>query len=312
MTTEEWFEKATAYFNGSMTTEEVQLFEAETAASEELSQLMQLWKNTDEEAAIYVQDRQAADAFIATHQKLKKTFINDTGADEFSTDARQLNFSLWKWVAAAAVITGTIFMINLLIPSSKQNLQLSRQTKHADSAAHTARDTATAVTADNKPKEKSAVQTSEHSIQAARLYAEAFVPDDAPKNPNELLDDAFFYYASAQYKNAINAIDSAGSKAATRGNNAFTPLTNFYAQYYKGLSMMLLNNTAGAIPVLQQAALQSPEAALKAKAQWYLALAYLKQEKIADAVSTLQLLINNAEAGIYKSKAEKLLAALNK
>jgi hypothetical protein len=41
-------------------------------------------------------------------------------------------------------------------------------------------------------------------------------------------------------------------------------------------------------------------------------LAYLKEEKIPDAVETLQLLIQSPAAGTYKDKAEKLLAAMNK
>ena len=315
MTTEQWFEKAITYFNGSMSAEEAQLFEMETAASEELSQLMQLWKNTDAEAAIYEQNKDAAAAFITTHQKLKADFITDQQASESSTGAIAVTsgkFSIWKWVAVAAALTGIFLMIRLLVPSPKNNIPVAQHKINADSTKHIAvPDTAIILTDENKRKEKSPPQTTQDNVQTAALYAQAFVPDDAPEDPNGPLDNAFFYYASAQYKKAIAAIDSADSKSATRGNDAFTPLTSFYALYYKALSMMLLNNTAGAIPVLRESVLQSPSDTLKVKAQWYLALAYLKQEKISLAITTLQLLINNAAAGTYKSKAEKLLAALN-
>lgn len=318
MTTEEWFEKATAYFNGAMSNEETQLFEMETAADHELYQLMQLWRNTDAEGALYAQHKEGADAFIATHQKLKEAFFNEDQAGKFfslatAAEGRGLKFSVWKWIAAAAVITGIVFMIKLLIPAPKNNISLAQHKTEEDSAKHIAApDTAITLADENKRKEKSPAQATQDNIQPAVLYAQAFVADDIPENPNGPLDDAFFYYASAQYKNAINAIDSAGSKALTRGNDAFTPLTNFYVHYYRGLSMMMLGNTNDAVPVLQQAVLQSPAEALKAKAQWYLALAYLKQEKISSAVSILRSLLNNADAGTYKSKAEKLLAALNK
>src|SRR6185436_9032764 len=101
---------------------------------------------------------------------------------------------------------------------------------NADSTKHiVVPDTAIILTDEKKRKEKSPPQTTQDNVQPAVLYAQAFVPDDIPENPNGPLDNVFFYYASAQYKRAINAIDSAGSKSATRGNDAFTPLTNFYA-----------------------------------------------------------------------------------
>jgi len=105
MTTEQWFEKAITYFNGSMSAEEAQLFEMETAASEELSQLMQLWKNTDAEAAIYEQNKDAAAAFITTHQKLKADFITDQQASESSTGAIAVTSGKFSFRAGPAAGT---------------------------------------------------------------------------------------------------------------------------------------------------------------------------------------------------------------
>ena len=307
MTTEQWFEKAIAYFNGTMTTEEAQLFEKETAGSAELSQLLQLWKDTDAEAAIYEQHKEDAAAFIATHQKLKKDFFYEqpipTGTKEIA--AGKLKFSIWKWIAAAAAITGIIFTLKMLWPSPEKSPPFAQH--KTDSNNTNKIDSAITLTAEDKKKEKDTAQTGK---VPATLYAQAFAPDNIPEDAAGPLDDAFVYYAEAQYETAINAIDNAGSKASTRGGDSFTPVTNFYALYYKALSMMSLENTAGAIPLLQQAVLKSPAATLKVKAQWYLALAYLKQEKISETAETLRLVTNNSAAGKYKSKAEKLLMAL--
>jgi hypothetical protein len=73
----------------------------------------------------------------------------------------------------------------------------------------------------------------------------------------------------------------------------FTPLTGFMLLTIRHLSLMSLGNTAKAIPLLNNALEQSPAETLRIKAQWYLSLAYLKEEKIPDAAETLQLLINN-------------------
>jgi len=314
MSTEQWFEKATAYFSNTMTAEEMRLFETETAANEELSQLMQLWKITDAEAAIYERSKEDAAALIATHQKLKHDFVDEQTAYEFSTTENKrrrpllkIKFSVWQWVAVAAILTGIIISIELFIPSTGKKTPVV-QTTIPKNKADTVRDDSAGVP-ENKNKENN-IKTPKQN-QGATLYAEAFLPDKIPEDPNGPLDNAFFYYASGQYKNAIAAIDGARSKSATRGNDTFTPLTEFYTAYYKALSLMLLDNTAAAIPLLQQAFKQSPAEILRIKAQWYLSLAYLKEEKISSAYETLQLLINNPEAGEYKSKAEKILAGIN-
>jgi tetratricopeptide (TPR) repeat protein len=201
----------------------------------------------------------------------------------------------------------------MLMPLPQSNIPVAEQKVNSDSTGNiVVTDTAGRSTGPDKPKEKNPVQATQDRMHTAILYAQAFTPDEVPEDPNGPLDDAFFYYASAQYRNAIKAIDSAGSRALTRGTNTFTPLTSFYAVYYKALSMMSLGNQAGAIPLLNQAVLLSPTELLKAKARWYLALAHLKKDKISSARNALEQLADNPLAGTYRRKAEKLLAALNK
>ena len=314
MSVEQWFEKAIAYFSDDMTPEEIKLFEVETASSEELSRLMQLWKSTDEEATLYENFKEETAALIATHQRLKQDFVEKQTIRELSTTphitvkrSRQIKFSIWQWVAVAAVISGITLGIELLIPELQKKPSVAQtnipQTT-PDSVGKNSTDT-------HANKNTESIVNTQQQNQAATLYAEVFTPDKIPDNPNGPLDDAFFYYASGQYENAVTAIDSALTKTVTRGNDTFTPLTAFYASYYKALSLMSLGNIAEAIPLLQQALQQSPAEMLSIKAQWYLSLAYLKEEKTPDAAKTLQLLINNPAAGAYKSRAQKILSGIN-
>ena len=126
MSIEEWFEKAIAYFSDDMSAEETKLFEDETASSEELSRLMQLWKTTDTEAAIYENFKEEATAIIATHQRLKQSFVKEQPVQEFSITpharakrTREIKFSIGQWIAVAAIISGIIFGIELLLPELK-------------------------------------------------------------------------------------------------------------------------------------------------------------------------------------------------
>ena len=298
MNTEEWFDKAIAYFNGMMTTEQAQLFEKETAASEELSKLMQTWKTTDEEAALYEKNRQETEAFIYTHQKLKSDFVND------DVKVKKLKYSPWRWVAIAAAVTGIIMLMKIFTPSPDKSSFADEHKKKLD--------TTHKIVAVDSPVATIDTQLKKRDIQLRTLYAQVFRPDEVPEDPNGPLDNAFFYYASKQYKKAITAIDSAGSKTLTRGSDSFTPVTRFYAVYYKALSLLTLGNDSGAVKLLAQSVSLAPSAFLKAKAQWYLALAYLKQENVQTAIETLGILIKNPSAGGYKQKAEKLLSELNK
>ncbi len=311
MSIEQWFEKATVYFSSEMTPEEAALFEAETAANEELSELMQLWKTTDEEAIIYEQSEKDATNFITTHQKLKQDFVKTETSYELPVREnkairKKLKISLWQWVAVAAILMGIVVGIDLLIPSGNKIpvVRVTSPQKNADTMKDPAAVGANKDTGDD-------IKTLKQK-QGAILYAQAFVPDKIPEDSGGPLDDALFYYASAQYENAIAAIDNAHAKTATRGNNAFTPLNDFYASYYKALSLMSLENTTAAIPLLQQALQQSPAKILSIKTRWYLSLAYLKEERIYPATETLQLIIKDPAAGDYKNKAEKLSEAIIK
>ena len=299
MNTEEWFDKAIAYFNGLMTNEQTQLFEKETAASEELSKLMQTWKTTDEEAALYEKNRKETEAFINTHQKLKSDFVND------DVKVKKLKYSPWRWVAIAAAVTGIIMLMKIFTPSPDKSSFADEHIKKSDSTHKIVAVDSPVATVDTQLRKKI-------DVQPRMLYAQVFRPDEVPEDPNGPLDNAFFYYASKQYKKAITAIDSAGSKTLTRGSDSFTPVTKFYAAYYKALSMLTLGNDSGAVKLLAQSVSLAPSSFLKAKAQWYLALAYLQQENVPTAIETLGILVKNPSAGEYKQKAEKLLANLNK
>jgi tetratricopeptide (TPR) repeat protein len=297
MKTEEWIEKATAYFNGSMSTEEAQFFEKETAASEELSKLMQLWKATEEEGIYFEQNRDAAAVLLNTHEKLKRDFTGDDGK------VKSIKYSPWRWVAIAAVAAGIIILMKVFVPPSADNSMITEQKEKKDSNQIVKRDSSITPADSQNVKE---------TIQPHTLFAQHFKPDEVPEDPNGPLDDVFFYYASKQYRKAVIAIDSAGNRILTRGTDSFAPLTRFYASYYKALSMMSLGNDTSAIALLEQSVSLAPSAFLRSKAHWYLALAYLKMENISAAKDSLRLLIDNPSAGAYKQKAEKLMAALNK
>ena len=315
MTREQWFEKAQAYFNGDMSPEEARLFETETAAIDDLSQLMQLWKTSDAEAIVYEQNRSGAADFIKTHQKLKSEFLGveekpstftEMDVDSASPARRKL-----KWVAIAAGVAGIIILVGLLRPSNRNNARVADRKLKADSSNFVPPIISPDTPAVRSPQnDNSPAKAAPDHYDAAVLYAQAFLPDHAPENPNGPLDDAFFYYASEQYEKAIMAIDSAGNKQLKRGS-FYSALTGFYARYYKALSLMALGREAEAIPLLKESAQHAPDRAIKAKVRWYLALAQLKESR-SSSMNILRSLVTDPDSGPYRRKAENLLAALKR
>src|SRR5690349_7591517 len=127
MTTEQWRIQAIEYFNGSMTAEEARIFETETAKSEELTELMNLWNLTDVEASIYETYKMEADDLRATHARIRKELAGKQPAY-----VRKL--MPWKMLAAAAVVACAIFAgYYMLNNADKQNTPIVQRTTNDSS-----------------------------------------------------------------------------------------------------------------------------------------------------------------------------------
>jgi cytochrome c-type biogenesis protein CcmH/NrfG len=295
MTTEQWRIQAIEYFNGSMTAEEARMFETETAKSEELTELMNLWKLTDVEASIYETYKTEADDLRATHARIRKEL-----AGKQTAPVRKL--MPWKMLAAAAVLACIIFAgYYMLNNADKQHTPIVQRTTNNSSDKIDATPPANNSNSAS-PSEKNHVE----DLQI--LYANNFKPDKIPDDPNGPLDDAYFYYASHQYRKAIRAIDSLSKKQVTRGADALNSSVKLDGDYYKALSLMSIGKAEAGIPLLKQVATANSHQ-LKIKAQWYLALAYLKQNDPTAAKEALEKLIS-IKANPYKDRALNIIDRL--
>jgi tetratricopeptide (TPR) repeat protein len=294
MTIEQWLKKAEICFSGEMTAEEAHAFESETSASDELTALRELWKSTEAEAIAFEQHKAGADALKSTHQILKKDFI--------SNKPRSLNgIPIWKWAAAAAILSGIIFMGKTLFRKAVKEPPVVVQ--------HT---TDTLTTAKQQPvkESKTPYPSEKDSVYLADVYAHHFTPDEAPDDQSGPLADAYFYYASGQYRKAIAAIDSADNKQVTRGGRAPESSAAPYANYYKAISLMSLGKQSAAVSLLKQL-MTSDVNELKPKARWYLALAHLKLERLSSSLIELQALARDSTLPEYQQNARKLLLELS-
>ncbi|WP_155600622.1 hypothetical protein [Zobellia amurskyensis] len=140
-------------------------------------------------------------------------------------------------------------------------------------------------------------------IDSQQLYASNFAPYENVVHPierGEQLEDlktrAFIAYENESYQQAIELFKTLNDK-----NN------DKYIIFYEAISLMQLNKHREATPLLESYIEDNGE--LKDRAIWYLALTYLKLNKIEECKEQLNLLAHREG---FKTKAAKnLLAELN-
>lgn len=136
------------------------------------------------------------------------------------------------------------------------------------------------------------------------LYTTYFEPSKNVSAPivrsdsnDKIIHNAFIAYSEADYKQAIPLFDQ-----------AFQNTQNSELLFYKGNSLLALNETDEAIDTFKKHLSYSD--ILTNRTHWYLALAYLKKEKIDEAKQELYLLINSAES-FKRKEATSLLKKLD-
>jgi len=122
------------------------------------------------------------------------------------------------------------------------------------------------------------------------------------ENPNTIEYRAFVAYEAHDYYKAINLFNSVADPEAP------------YINFYKGLSYMEINKLNRAIellyPITKAKNLKGKSANFDEKAQWYLALAYIKNNENKKAIEELSLIGNQPPDTYKKEEALEVLAFL--
>ena len=108
--------------------------------------------------------------------------------------------------------------------------------------------------------------------------------------------DAFAAYEAGEYEKAVTAFQELRSTGGIS-----------HGDFYQALSYLQLGKNAQAIDLLKNVILN--DEAFKAEANWYMALAYLKDSDKVNAVATLKKHV--ADFNYNKNKAEALLRELD-
>jgi tetratricopeptide (TPR) repeat protein len=147
--------------------------------------------------------------------------------------------------------------------------------------------------------------------EIASIFNDHFMPDAIPEHIDERLQNAINDYEESRYETAVLGFTKT-EQLMPRGYEETESSTSFYIPYYKGISYLAIGDTEKAISDLKMAVSRHPDITLRSKAEWYLALAYLKKRDTERALRLFEKLSNNRQAAEYKDRSQKIIRELKK
>lgn len=259
-----------------------------------------------------------------------RAFVRETIPVHNEKGERTRRIHGWKRLAAAAILIGLVvwgaiwYAQNEKSSSEVTSRETGKRVRLENRDVHPYQEDSggkTVSAPDNQKATDSGSNLNQETLARDKadheaLFTRNFQPYEVPTQYHDLLQAALEHYKNQEYNEAIAAIDinaltSSLEELRPRGEQttaaeAEEKQTIFYAHYYKGLSYMTDGQGEKAIAQLQDAVKQSPDNDWKSKAQWYLALAYLKAGRIEQAKKLLHQVANSKDAGLYRKKAQEL------
>ncbi len=330
-------EKFDAFLTEKMNLEEQKNFEQELESDEAFTNAFNTYRAIEThmlnakryvgEASLKSSLTKLGDEFFKTESKTntdnqkEELIVNAPTFSHTSTKRsfRLINIPIWR--IAAAILFGIVIIGTWYVLSNKKNAKdqvVIIPATSPDSAGRPKNSVDTGLqtpTSPNLVKQDTGSDAKPNiklpgKLTNEKLFAEHFQPDAAPTNQEGPLEDAFDQYEKRQFTKAAAAFESADLNDLTRSEGTDTLLTKFYASYYQALSYIAIKKDSKALQLLKD--LTGPIPILHAKVQWYLALVYLRTGDLPKAISILQEMDGNSEAGVYRLKANKLEIELKK
>ncbi|MBN8789751.1 MAG: hypothetical protein J0I84_21940 [Terrimonas sp.] len=213
---------------------------------------------------------------------------------------------LQVWIAiSAAAVTAIVFLSIFLKKAEKNAVTAGFGTSNIDTAQQSAIPPQVMVA---EPVQKDSIKV----IDLAGLFKQYFKKDTLPEHYPLYLAGALMDYESGNYKTLqqLNLKDLPQTRGADETGSRENILQ--LGHYYKGLAFLQTSNTKEAIINLNWVLNNQPNKLLHTKAQWYLALAYLKENKSEKATELCRSIVSNRENHTLVKDSEKILKVLEK
>ncbi|MGG9960330.1 hypothetical protein [Ferruginibacter sp. SUN106] len=281
----EQYERIVNFLDAAMSVKDMEAFEKELAGNPEMR------KQLDFEQSV-------RDSFAFTTNKSVKEDIAIGDNNKLIKEMPVIPVTKSNWFSFAIAASFAAIIISVLLLQPKKNIA-PLVVKNIDTPDVKKNDSLLITTA--------TIDTSNKIKQLAALYRQYFSVDTIPENYPVYLAEAFTSYQDNDYA-AIQKIDLANIPA-TRGIESRQNILQL-GHYYKGIAFLKTNTIPQALSNLQWIEQNADDAKLKIKAQWYLALGYIKKGDVAEAGKLLAIISNNSTYYRYKTMAATLLKAL--
>lgn len=205
-----------------------------------------------------------------------------------------------KWLAIGSAAAVIIAVVLFMIPWKKPGTVTDIANRKSFDTTQEKRDQPQIVIT-TPEKDSSEV------IDLVSLFKKYFKKDALPDEYPVFLAEALMDYESGNYAtlqklNLNNLPQTRGPEETDRKKNILQ-----LGHYYTGIAYLETGNTGKAIAHFNWVLKNQPDTTLKDKTQWYLALAYLKENNREKAANELKKVKNIP----YSIPAKKLLIALN-
>ena len=136
-------------------------------------------------------------------------------------------------------------------------------------------------------------------VQNFEPYRNIVQPVVRGEDPNTIEHSAFVAYENKDYHKAINLFNSVASP------------NKIHFQFYKAMCFLSLNKTDDAIqtllPIATAKEIESSSKKFTKMANWYLGLAYLKNDNLDKALSQFSIVANHPDHTFKKEEAKKII-----
>ena len=144
-----------------------------------------------------------------------------------------------------------------------------------------------------KPAVTAPISDSLMAVKLNNLYNQYCIKDTVPKKVPAYLEEAFMGYEFNDYI-YFKKLDLTAIPETIKSDSLNYQAINELGHYYKGVSLLMLDDTQEAIVHLTWVTNNSASNIYVTKAQWYLAMAFLKIHKPPKAVELLSKLKENS------------------
>ncbi len=220
-----------------------------------------------------------------------------------------LNMRSWIGIAAAACIILAVAGLVWFMPESSNPHSIAKTNDTSSAKKNTNTNITKTISGDSLKNINSETKKFNGNASFKKYYAKDM---SNPEMPDLLaMVPANYQKGNYSYNESLDLGNVPNTRGASNDINSKQNILQL-GHYYKGLAYIETNDGKKSIEnfrwVVDSA--QSPQ--LKIKAQWYLALIYLKENNTKSALPLLSSLSKNSDRVQYHKQATELLEALNR